>query len=34
MEGEIEVKIDAAENSYIDAIISNVMEETADTAKR
>ena len=34
MEGEIEVKIDAAENSYIDALISNVMEETADTAAR
>ena len=38
MEGEIEVKIDAAENSYIDALISNVMEETAEpltvTAKR
>ena len=49
MEGEIEVKIDAgiaacplgraaAENSYIDALISNVMEETVEpltvTAKR
>ena len=32
MEGQIDAKMEISENSYIDALISNVMEETADTA--
>ena len=30
MEGQIDAKMEISENSYIDALISNVMEETAE----
>lgn len=34
MEGQIDAKMEISENSYIDALISNVMEETAVSAAR